>query len=74
MAASPDYLRAQYAVLEKQTKLLLNADLKEICRREGLPISGIKAALQNRVLTRKHEGGGIWVTKAYQEFHQNSET
>jgi len=55
MASNPEYFKVQYAALEKQTKLLLNADLKDICKREGLPISGIKAALQNRVLSRKPE-------------------
>lgn len=53
MAASTEHLRMHFGPLERQVKQLLNNDLKEICRREGLPISGVKAVLQNRVLDRK---------------------
>lgn len=53
MATSPDELRQSYEQLAKHVKTLLNNDLKIICRSEGLPVTGVKAALQQRVLNRK---------------------
>ena len=35
------------------TKLLLNNDLKDICRDHGLQVSGVKSALQQRIQQRK---------------------
>jgi E3 SUMO-protein ligase PIAS1 len=37
---------------ERALKLLVNADLRDICREEGLPVSGRKADLQQRILGR----------------------
>lgn len=52
MANQSDDLRYQVAPLETIVKTLLNSDLKELCRSEGLPVSGVKASLQIRVLDR----------------------
>ena len=38
--------------IERTLKLLVNADLREICRDEGLLVSGRKADLQQRILDR----------------------
>jgi E3 SUMO-protein ligase PIAS1 len=38
--------------IERTLKQLVNADLREICRDEGLPVSGRKADLQSRILDR----------------------
>ena len=35
-------------------KTLINQDLREICRQEGLPVSGIKSQLQTRVIDCKY--------------------
>ena len=35
-----------------QAKRLVNAQLKNVCKGAGLPVSGAKAALQNRIITR----------------------
>jgi len=53
MASAPGDLRSQLPALERQVKQLLNNDLKDICRKEGLQISGVKSVLQGRVLDRK---------------------
>jgi len=39
--------------VEGKIKVLINNDLKEICRGEGLAVSGVKAQLQSRILERK---------------------
>lgn len=39
--------------LQRKVKQLLNADLKAICKSEGLPVSGVKATLQNRINERE---------------------
>lgn len=36
-----------------QTKRLLNAQLKAVCKASGLQVSGAKAALQQRIISRK---------------------
>lgn len=51
--ASSDELRHSANQLEVKIKGLLNADLKLICKNEGLLVSGVKAALQSRILERK---------------------
>ncbi|KAB8349462.1 hypothetical protein FH972_023489 [Carpinus fangiana] len=55
MATTPEELRRLYDPLAKHVKTLLNNDLKVICRSEGLPVTGVKAALQQRVLNRLDE-------------------
>lgn len=53
MANLSQDIGAQVASLERAIKTSLNADLKELCRSEGLLVSGVKATLQNRILDRK---------------------
>lgn len=53
MTSNPGYMRAQGDILEKKVKGLLNSDLKSILKDEGLPVSGNKASLQERILQRK---------------------
>ena len=36
-----------------RVKLLLNAQLKAVCKAVNLPVSGAKAALQQRIIARK---------------------
>ena len=36
-----------------KVKMLINLQLKDVLRREKLPVSGAKAALQERVIDRK---------------------
>lgn len=38
--------------LTAKVKTLLNAELKDICRGESLQVSGVKAALQKRIIDR----------------------
>ena len=38
--------------LTATVKTLLNAELKDICRGESLQVSGVKAALQKRIIDR----------------------
>ena len=40
--------------LTAHIKTLINHDLREICRQEGLPVSGIKSQLQTRVIDCKY--------------------
>lgn len=35
-----------------QVKRLINAQLKQVCKSAGLPVSGAKAALQTRIIDR----------------------
>ena len=35
-----------------QVKRLINAQLKQVCKSAGLPVSGAKAALQTRIIGR----------------------
>lgn len=46
-------LRQRSDQLQRKVKQLLNADLKSICKSEGLPVSGVKATLQARINERK---------------------
>jgi len=39
--------------VEAKIKALINSDLKEICRGENLAVSGVKAALQSRIIDRE---------------------
>ncbi|KAI5202156.1 hypothetical protein AUEXF2481DRAFT_426196 [Aureobasidium subglaciale EXF-2481] len=48
MASETD-LRLLAAQVDRKVKTLVNNDLKEICRVENLPVSGVKAALQKRI-------------------------
>jgi len=52
MATSTRALQDQAISLQSRIKTLINSDLKEICRGENLPVSGVKAALQNRIIQR----------------------
>ncbi len=52
MAYTAQSIRLQVEQLLTKVKFLINADLKEICRRERLAVSGIKAVLQKRVIDR----------------------
>ena len=36
-----------------KVKMLINTQLKEVLKREKLPVSGVKATLQERIITRK---------------------
>lgn len=58
MANTPDQLRALAPPIERKIKSLLNADLKAICKSEGLLVSGVKAVLQSRVLESELTGVG----------------
>jgi E3 SUMO-protein ligase PIAS1 len=51
--ASPSLLQ-QKAELAAQVKTLVNADLRDVCREEKLQVSGVKSALQNRILGRMY--------------------
>ena len=42
--------------VEAKVKTLVNAQLKYILKDEGLPVSGVKAAMQDRIIARKHSG------------------
>ena len=35
-----------------KVKTLINAQLKTVLKREGLPVSGVKATLQERIIAR----------------------
>ena len=35
-----------------KVKILINAQLKTVLKREGLPVSGVKATLQERIIAR----------------------
>ncbi|KAH7051057.1 PINIT domain-containing protein [Macrophomina phaseolina] len=48
--ASGQSLQQQASSLHPRLKTLINNDLKEICRSEDLPVSGVKAALQERII------------------------
>ncbi|KAJ9643065.1 E3 SUMO-protein ligase pli1 [Coniosporium tulheliwenetii] len=51
MSFSGQTLTQQAQIVEAKTKQIINADLKEICRKEGLAVSGVKASLQSRIIT-----------------------
>lgn len=36
-----------------KVKMLINTQLKEVLKREQLPVSGVKAILQERIIARK---------------------
>ena len=36
-----------------KVKILINAQLKSVLKKEGLPVSGVKAAMQERIIARK---------------------
>lgn len=38
-----------------KVKILINAQLKQVLKREGLPVSGVKAAMQERIIRRKSQ-------------------
>ena len=54
MALASPGVQQQVEKLSRQVKTLINSDLKEICRTEALPVSGVKAALQRRILDREY--------------------
>ena len=49
--ASPGFHDAQ--ALIGKVKLLINAQLKSVLKKAGLPVSGVKAAMQERIIARK---------------------
>ncbi|CAD0091666.1 unnamed protein product, partial [Aureobasidium vineae] len=49
MASDSVRLRDLASLVDRKIKSLINNDLKEICRQEGLQVSGVKAALQKRI-------------------------
>ncbi|KAK4992045.1 E3 SUMO-protein ligase pli1 [Elasticomyces elasticus] len=49
MASGARVLQQDGDTLKRRIKLLINSDLKTICRAEGLAVSGVKAALQSRI-------------------------
>jgi len=49
--ASNDIINPQPLVAK--VKMLINAQLKEILKREGLAVSGLKSVLQERIISRK---------------------
>lgn len=54
MASDPARLRDLASFVDRKIKSLINNDLKEICRQEGLQVSGVKAALQKRISEGNH--------------------
>ncbi len=55
--ASPGFHDAQ--ALIAKVKILINAQLKSVLKKVGLPVSGVKAAMQERIIARKlHLGLG----------------
>ena len=58
--ASDGLINAQ--ALVAKVKLLTNAQLKDVLKREGLPVSGVKQLLQERLIARKFKScnyGGL---------------
>ncbi len=49
--ASPGFHDAQ--ALIAKVKILINAQLKSVLKKVGLPVSGVKAAMQERIIARK---------------------
>ena len=37
-----------------KVKMLINTQLKEVLKKEKLPVSGVKATLQERIIARKY--------------------
>ena len=52
-----------------RAKTLIAASLKEICRQENLPVSGVKGTLQQRILER--ESDILSTTAADRSFHSS---
>lgn len=44
---------ASLDAIKAQVKRLINAQLKQVCKNAGLPVSGAKAALQGRIINRE---------------------
>ncbi|KAB2576972.1 E3 SUMO-protein ligase pli1 [Lasiodiplodia hormozganensis] len=65
--ASGQSLQLQANSLHPRLKNLINNDLKEICRSEELPVSGVKAVLQERIIqhlnTLVHRGDANGVAR-----------
>lgn len=53
MATSDSELFRLAQAIQAQVRTLINIDLKEICRAERLPVSGVKSTLQQRIFGRK---------------------
>lgn len=51
--ATNEYINPQ--ALVAKVKMLINAQLKEILKREGLAVSGLKSVLQERIISRKSQ-------------------
>lgn len=50
MASASGSLQSQGHAIETRIKTLVNNELREICRGEGLLVSGIKSQLQKRII------------------------
>ena len=49
--ASPGFHDSQN--MTAKVKTLINAQLKSVLKKEGLAVSGVKAAMQERIINRK---------------------
>lgn len=49
--ASPGFHDIQN--VKAKVKILINAQLKSVLKKEGLAVSGVKAAMQERIINRK---------------------
>ena len=47
-----DSIQSQARQVDRRIKNLLNTQLKDLCKKEGLAVSGVKAVLQTRLLER----------------------
>ena len=50
--------------VDAKVKTLVNAQLKTILKREGLTVSGVKAAMQDRIIKRKFI---VWLERSFVE-------
>ena len=53
MAANGTIDQQTLQVVAARAKTLIGTQLKEICRKESLPVSGVKGTLQQRILDRR---------------------
>ena len=49
--ASPGFQDAQTVIAK--VKILINAQLKSVLKKESLAVSGVKAAMQERIISRE---------------------
>lgn len=53
MAANGTIDHQTLQVVAARAKTLIGTQLKDICRKENLPVSGVKGTLQQRILDRR---------------------